>query len=157
MLDQRGFKVWASDISEYAVKRAQKLTPKATFLVFDVQKKIPLKEKFDLIISFEVVEHLEKPEKGIKNMYDCLKKGGTIAISTPYPYTWNYRDPTHINLKYPNEWVMLMENAGFKDVTFYRFALVPFFYKFHRKLQIIIPFAVPLPYINSPIYFIGKK
>jgi 2-polyprenyl-3-methyl-5-hydroxy-6-metoxy-1,4-benzoquinol methylase len=157
MLNERGFKVWASDISKYAVERAKKLTPEANFLTFDVQKKIPLKEKFDLIISFEVVEHLEKPEKGIEHMYASLKRGGTIVLSTPYPYSWNYRDPTHINLKYPHEWVMLMEKAGYKDISFHRFTLVPFFYKFHKRLQIIIPFAIPLPYVNSPIFFIGKK
>jgi 2-polyprenyl-3-methyl-5-hydroxy-6-metoxy-1,4-benzoquinol methylase len=157
MLHERGFKVWASDISEYAVNRAQKLTPKAKFLSFDIQKKIPLKEKFDIIISFEVVEHLEYPEKGIKNMFDGLKKGGTIVISTPYPYKWNFRDPTHINVKYPNEWVSLMKKAGFKNISYHRFTLVPFFYRFHKRLQIIIPFAVPVPYLNSPIFFIGEK
>jgi 2-polyprenyl-3-methyl-5-hydroxy-6-metoxy-1,4-benzoquinol methylase len=157
MLHNRGFKVWGSDISEYAVKRAQKLTPKAKFLSFDIQKKIPLKEKFDLIISFEVVEHLEKPEKGIKNMFDGLKKGGTIVLSTPYPYKWNFRDPTHINVKYPNEWVQLMKEAGFKNISYHRFTLVPFFYRFNKHFQVIIPFAVPIPYLNSPIFFIGKK
>lgn len=157
LLAERGFDVWASDISEYAVKRAQKLTPRAHFLTLDIQKKIPLKQKFDYIIAFEVVEHLEKPELGIKHMYDGLKKEGIVVISTPYPYPWNFRDPTHINVKYPHEWIELMKKVGFQNISYHRFTLLPFFYRFHKRLQVIIPFAIPLPYLNSPIFFIGKK
>ncbi len=157
LLSDRGFIVWASDISKFAVKNAQKLTPKAKFLTLDIQGKIILPVKFDIVIAFEVVEHLEEPEKGIQNIYSLLKPGGMAVISTPYPYTWNFRDPTHINVKYPREWVKLMKDAGFKNIKYHRFTLLPFFYRFNRKFQVIIPFAIPLPYINSPIYFIGKK
>lgn len=157
LLSQRGFKVWATDVSRFAVKEAKKLTPKATFFVHDIQKPLTLDEKFDLVISFEVVEHLENPGKAIVNMYKVLKAGGTLVISTPFPYKWNFRDPTHINVKYPDEWLKLMRHAGFRNIKFHRFTLLPFFYKFSKQFQIILPFAVPLPYINSPIFFIGRK
>ncbi len=157
LLVEKGHDVWSSDISAYAVKNAKKLTPKAHFSIIDIQKKIPLKVKFDIVISLEVVEHLEKPESAIKNMYDALKKNGTLVISTPYPYPWNFRDPTHINVKYPKEWVKIMKKSGFKNIKYHKFSLLPFFYRFNKHLQLIIPFAIPLPYVNSPIYFIGKK
>jgi len=157
MLTERGFDVWATDISEYAVKKAQKLTPKAHFLVVDIQKKIQIKEKFDLIICFEVVEHLEKPEIGVRNMVDKLEKGGTLVISTPFPYKWNYHDPTHINLKTPKEWVKIMNKSGLRKVEFHRFTLIPFFYRFNKRFQFILPFHVAVPYVNSPIFFIGTK
>lgn len=157
ILADRGFKVIASDVSEYAVKRAKKLTPKARFIILDIEKGIPLKEKFDIIIAFEVVEHLKNPEQGVKNMYKGLKAKGTVVISTPYPYKWNYNDPTHINVKYPHEWVKIMKDAGFENVKYRKFSLLPFFYRFNKMFQIIIPFTIPLPYINSPIFFIGKK
>jgi len=157
LLVERGFRVWASDISSYAVKNAKKLTPKAKFLTLDIEKKIPLKEKFDIIICFEVVEHLENPEKGIATIYTALNKKGKAVISTPYPYPWNFRDPTHINVKYPHEWVKIMKKVGFKNVIYHRFTLLPFFYRFHKRLQLIIPFAIPFPYVNSPIFFIGEK
>lgn len=157
LLVERGFNVWASDVSSYAVKKAQKLTPKAKFLVLDIHKKVRIGHKFDYIIAFEVVEHLEKPDLGLKNMYDALKPNGKVVISTPYPYSWNFRDPTHINVKHPSEWVRIMRKVGFKKVTYTRFSLIPFFYRFNRNFQIIIPFAIPLPYLNSPIFFIGTK
>ncbi len=157
LLSERGFSVWATDISSYAVKKAQKLTPAAKFSVLDIQQKITLKEKFDYIIAFEVVEHLDKPEKSIKNMYDALIPRGKVIVSTPFPYPWNFRDPTHINVKYPNEWVAIMKEVGFKKVSYHRFTLIPFFYRFNKRFQFIIPFAIPLPYLNSPIFFIGTK
>lgn len=157
ILCSRGFDVWATDISSYAVKNAKKLTPKAHFLVVDIQKKIQIKEKFDIVICFEVVEHLERPEVGIKNMVETLKDGGKIVVSTPYPYSWNYHDPTHINLKTPDKWVRIMKKAGLKNVTYHRFTLIPFFYRYNKNFQIILPFHIALPYVNSPIFFIGTK
>lgn len=157
ILTNRGFKVWATDISAYAVENAKKLTPKAHFSVVDILKKIDLKQKFDLIICFEVVEHLKNPKLGIKNMYDVLQNGGKMVISTPYPHSWNYNDPTHINLKKPEEWIKIMEGVGLKQVKCHKFTLVPFFYRYNKNFQIIIPFHIPIPYINSPIYFIGTK
>lgn len=157
LLADRGFAVWASDVSSYAVKEAKKLTPKANFFVQDIQKPLKIKDKFDLIISFEVVEHLEHPQKGINNMFNGLKRGGKVVISTPYPYKWNFRDPTHINVKYPDEWVKMMKKAGFRNVSYHRFTLLPFFYKYNKRFQLIIPFSIPLPFINCPIFFIGKK
>lgn len=157
LLVENGFEVWASDISNYAVKNAQKLTPQAKFLVFDIQEKIPVRTKFDYILSFEVVEHLEDPEKAFKNMYNSLENKGTVIVSTPYPYPWNFNDPTHINVKYPEEWVKMMKKVGFKQVKYHRFTLFPYFYKLNKHFQVILPFAVALPYINSPIFFIGKK
>ncbi len=157
LLVEKGFDVYASDISEYAVKKAKKLTPNVKFSVIDIQKKITLPVKFDYIIAFEVVEHLENPEKGIQNIYEALEAKGKAVISTPYPYKWNFRDPTHINVKYPQAWVTMMRDAGFKNVQYHRFTLIPFFYRYNKRFQVIIPFAIPLPYLNSPIYFIGTK
>ncbi len=157
LLSERGFQVYASDISKYAVDRAEKLSPQISFLTFDVQKNIPVKKKFDMIIAFEVVEHLKNPGKAIKNMYTGLKKDGVLVFSTPYPTKWSKGDPTHINVKFPSEWFNIMEKAGFKKISYHRFSLLPFFYRFNRNLHLVFPFAIPLRYINSPIFFIGEK
>ena len=157
LLVSRGFEVWATDISSYAVKNAKKLTPKAHFSVVDIEKKINMTKKFDLVISFEVVEHLKNPKKGIENMADVLVDGGKLILSTPYPHSWNYNDPTHINLKKPDEWIMIMKKSGLKNIEYHAFSLIPFFYRYNKKYQIILPFHLPIPYINSPIYFIGTK
>lgn len=157
ILADRGFDVLATDVSVYAVENAKKLTPKARFQVYDIQNGEPLNEKFDIVLSFEVVEHLENPQKAIENMVANLAPGGKVLLSTPYPYKWNFRDVTHINVKYPEEWVEMMKKSGLKNVEYHRFGLIPFFYRFNKNFQVILPFKLPLPYFNSPIYFIGEK
>lgn len=157
LLKDRGFDVWASDVSEYAVKHAKELSPEIHFLTFDVQKEIPLKQKFDLIIAFEVVEHLRDPESAMKNMYNSLKKGGTLVFSTPYPYTWVYNDPTHINVRYPAEWMRIIKDIGLKNSSYHKFSVMPYFYRYNKNFHIILPFHIPIRYINTPIFYIGKK
>lgn len=51
------------------------------FKVVDVVDEKP-DEKFDRIISFEVVEHLSD-ESGIQYYYDALIEGGILAVSVP--------------------------------------------------------------------------
>lgn len=157
LLVEKGFDVTATDISKYAVKNAGKLTPKAKFKVLDIENIGSISKLYNYVICFEVVEHLAHPEKGISNMYKLLKKNGFVIISTPYPYSWNYGDPTHISVKYPIEWVMLLRNAGFRDIKYYKFTLLPFFYRFSKYFQIIIPFHIQIPKLNCPIIFIAKK
>ena len=38
---------------------------------------------FDIIILTEIIEHLEYPEKALKSIYDILKPGGLLLITTP--------------------------------------------------------------------------
>lgn len=41
------------------------------------------KEKYDLIISIDVMEHIEEDVKVFENFYGSMKKGGVLLISTP--------------------------------------------------------------------------
>lgn len=156
ILQERGFDVYASDISDYAINRAQKLSKGVNFLAFDVQNSIPLDKKFDIIIAFEVVEHLKNPEKAIKNIFMSLKKNGKIVFSTP-PLSLDDKDPTHISVKNPKEWIKIMKKVGFKNIAYHRFSLLPFFYRFNKRFHIIFPFAIPLSFVNKPIFYIGEK
>jgi len=40
-------------------------------------------ERYDLVLSVDVMEHIEEDEKVMRNLYLSLKKGGTLLISTP--------------------------------------------------------------------------
>ncbi|RXJ01769.1 class I SAM-dependent methyltransferase [Anaerobacillus alkaliphilus] len=39
---------------------------------------------FDVIMSFETIEHVEDDQLFMKNMYSLLKPGGTLILSTPF-------------------------------------------------------------------------
>jgi SAM-dependent methyltransferase len=40
-------------------------------------------DRFDLILSVDVMEHIEEDEKVFRNFYDSLTQGGLLLISTP--------------------------------------------------------------------------
>lgn len=80
----------AIDHAPYAVEQMQKKYPKvkyicADFLTYPWTRED--EESFDYIVSGEVIEHLEDPQAFIDGCYRLLKKGGTLAISTPFEET----------------------------------------------------------------------
>ena len=160
ILAQRGFEVHASDISSYSVKKAKVLAKKLhrdiKFYTFDVQKALPLKERFDFIYAFEVIEHLADPLKSIKNMKQHLKKGGLLVCSTPNGDHDFSSDPTHISVKSPTEWKKVFKQAGFKTIIIEQIAFLPLLYRLHKRFHIIFPFPVYSKYINSPLFIIAK-
>lgn len=46
-------------------------------------EEVEFKRKFDLISSFEVIEHLYSPKNFLKSVYKNLKKGGLLMLSCP--------------------------------------------------------------------------
>lgn len=158
ILYDRGFNVIATDISPYAVKKAKKLLPAITFDIVDIEK--PPKKynnSQDLVFAFEVIEHLPQPEKAIENMKNILKTGGTIICSTPYPYKYVFRDKTHINVRYPKEWIKTFKKVGFNKVSYKHIGFLPFFYRFSKRFHLKLPFGLPTRYFNSTIFIHAKK
>lgn len=67
----------------------------------DVTKKIPFKMKFDWIFLSEVLEHLEKDEEALKNIYASLKDGAKLILSVPrYVSGFNIYDPAWFRWKF---------------------------------------------------------
>lgn len=69
------------DYSKEALKWARKVLPEAKFKFHDLDN--PLKEKFDLIMAFEVFEHLYHPELVLANLLDALEDGGMLFLTVP--------------------------------------------------------------------------
>jgi 2-polyprenyl-3-methyl-5-hydroxy-6-metoxy-1,4-benzoquinol methylase len=161
LLAERGFTVYASDISEYSVTRARKLAKKVgnniEFFIVDVEKKIPLKEAFDFIFCFEVLEHLRNPKKALINMYSKTKKGGYVICSSPNALYDVSTDPTHINVKTPDEWKRIFYEVGFRKVLVKEISFLPLFYKWHRLFSFALPIIIRSKYVVTPAFFIAKK
>ncbi|MGQ7870128.1 class I SAM-dependent methyltransferase [Sunxiuqinia sp. sy24] len=45
--------------------------------------KYKLEENYDLVLSIDVMEHIEEDTKVFENFYQSMKKGGVLLISTP--------------------------------------------------------------------------
>lgn len=151
-----GYKVTATDISEYAVEKAKRNFKGINFRVQDMEKPVNA-EKFNIAIAFDVIEHLPHPEKGIRNIYNLLKENGVVIFTTPNDYPHVYNDPTHINVKRPDEWMKILKNVGFKNIFVKQVAIMPYFYRWHSILTFVFPFAVNFKYIISPVIIIARK
>ncbi len=66
-----------------------------SFEQLDIEKS-DLKGKYDVILSSEVLEHLQEAEKFLMKVVNSLKKGGVLLLSTPNSNNW---------AKYPLGWI----------------------------------------------------
>ena len=103
-----GVKSSGIDISEHAIKNSYGLAKGK------IKKSWP-KEKFDLVISYDVFEHLKDKDVDIalKNLHKTCGKyflfGITSKDNPNFPL-----DKTHINSKSMIEWSNIIEKNGFK-------------------------------------------
>lgn len=83
-----------------------------------------IKERFDLVFMFELIEHLT-PDEGLvmlKKVRALLKPGGRVLIGTPnlfHPHRY-FGDITHKTPYKYEELGALMLMAGFGDINIYR-------------------------------------
>src|SRR4029453_6994984 len=73
------------DVSEDAISYAKKhyAQSNVTFKKCDAEQLSLLGEVFDIVISFETIEHLNQPRKFIQEVHRSLKRGGLFICSTP--------------------------------------------------------------------------
>lgn len=157
LLADCGFNVYSTDISSYAVRLAKKHYPDIKLNVQDMQKPFTRDRDFDIVVAFDVVEHLKDPKIALMNAYKILKPGGTIILTTPNDYKHMSNDPTHINVKKPAEWRKIIKQIGFKDLVIKQVTFVPYLYRFHWRLNFAIPVATASPHFISPVFIIAKK
>ena len=88
---------WNPDL----IEEAKKAYPKNEFIASDCYA-IPLPdEQFDTITMCMIFEHLDEPEKALREARRLLKNGGNLIIVTPRRNDLFYRlfvpkDPTHV-------------------------------------------------------------
>lgn len=76
--------VWGIDVAKGAIDDMQERFPKIIFQVQDAYSTRFPPNYFDYIVAGEILEHMDSPEKFITEMFRILKKGGVLAISTPW-------------------------------------------------------------------------
>jgi len=85
-LSSKGHNVTGIDISTQAIKAckvsAKNLNLNTKFYNKDFMSN-DLKEKYDLVIFSEVIEHLPDDKKALKKIYKLLKPAGILLLSTP--------------------------------------------------------------------------
>jgi 2-polyprenyl-3-methyl-5-hydroxy-6-metoxy-1,4-benzoquinol methylase len=71
------------DRSRTAIRRARALVPEGKFVVADLYR-LPLDaERFDLVLSIEVLEHVREPALAVDALCRLCAPGGRVAITVP--------------------------------------------------------------------------
>jgi SAM-dependent methyltransferase len=108
-LEKMGYKTYAIDLSRWGVRQAKAFT-NGDFVVCDAQTLLPFKDRsFDLVTCFDVLEHLQFPERTIKHMLGACN--GTLVcttpnrlVETPVKRVMRDYDETHINVRSASDW-----------------------------------------------------
>lgn len=83
LLSQKPKNIVGIDVSGKALGFAKKNVPQANF--FQQEKDtLPLKDNFaDIVILFDVIEHVKNEQHTLKEINRILKKGGKLLLTTP--------------------------------------------------------------------------
>jgi SAM-dependent methyltransferase len=127
-LSRRGFDAYGVDGSSKARALAQHLQSQCKRMQIHSDFRADWKGTFDLVLSFEVIEHLHDDVGALRDWRRYLKTGGKLILSTPaHPNRWNAADEWagHVRRYEGPQLVRAIESAGFKieSVECYGFPL----------------------------------
>lgn len=88
----------ATDISKKAVQYSQKHFDGDIYLA-NLEDILPFKnDRFDVILSLDVLEHINNDKIALDNLANLLKKDGRIIITAPaHMFLWSYHDRNHMH------------------------------------------------------------
>ncbi len=119
------------DLSREAITQ---LNEKGGHGVVGRAEKMPFQSKmFDLVIGFEVLEHVEEDLEALKEIYRVLKRGGTFIFAVPLHKKWFTKADYfagHVRRYEPEEIINKVKGAGFKEISFSVSGVLPCLYSF---------------------------
>jgi 2-polyprenyl-3-methyl-5-hydroxy-6-metoxy-1,4-benzoquinol methylase len=121
------YATYGVDISSYAIEQTARFAPQSTCVVANIEDGLPPRlecDRFDVIVSKYVFEHLQDPLQAMKRAAALLNPGGIFLISVPNTEslgaarkgaTWFAHpetDPTHCSLFSPSRWLEIVRESG---------------------------------------------
>jgi len=119
---KRDYLVKGIDISRSAIKSASKFIEKNRLKVMNIEES-QINGRYDVILAFDVLEHLKNPKRAIIKIRNSLKKEGVLILSVPNNYGFfgkiitsyfNFIDRTHTSTYEREKWISLLKENGFK-------------------------------------------
>lgn len=91
-------KIYSFDIDPKVIDYAKKYyqSEKINYRALSADNTRLPNNSVDVVLCFEVIEHLEKPDKLLKEIFRILKPGGTCVLSTPNKKASFLDNPYHI-------------------------------------------------------------
>jgi SAM-dependent methyltransferase len=109
-------KVVAGELFLSGLRQSRARLPQAEVIQMDARH-IPYRAEFDVIGSFDVLEHLDQDDAAVAQIHDALKPGGGCLITVPqHPWLWSCQDEAaHHKRRYSRgELRSKLETAGFR-------------------------------------------
>lgn len=145
-LKRNGFDVVGVDPSEQGIARANERDPQLKLSRGSINDDLALQYgQFPVVISLEVVEHVFLPRTFASTLYALAEPGGIAIVSTPYHGYWKNLalavtgrmddhftalwDYGHIKFWSERTLRILLEEAGFREISFTRVGRIPVFAK----------------------------
>jgi SAM-dependent methyltransferase len=121
--------VTAADLLEEGLRRARRRLNGVTVLQMDARR-MPFDQEFDVVGSFDVLEHIEEDEAVLKQMHKAARPGGGIVVTVPqHQFLWSRQDEfSHHKRRYARADLMTkLSSAGFnvRHVTSFVTLLLP--------------------------------
>lgn len=105
------WKRFGIDISHHSIEKAAEGEKSISFAPAILENN-PFRGPFDVVTSFDVIEHIPDRDHALDNFYDLLKPGGLFVFVVPVydgPLGWLVhrldRDPTHLHKVGRADWV----------------------------------------------------
>jgi 2-polyprenyl-3-methyl-5-hydroxy-6-metoxy-1,4-benzoquinol methylase len=128
-------KIYGVDLDRAAIETAKIKLPKAEIHRASVYQTNFPPNMFDVIISSDVIEHLQTPSKMLREIKRIGKKNATIVISTPIKRTQRPLDPMHVYEYFPDEFKAILTKY-FRQVTIHYSHEALFYLLYRRQLRI---------------------
>jgi ubiquinone/menaquinone biosynthesis C-methylase UbiE len=113
---------------------------------------------FDLITSFQVLEHTKNPLKVMTEMYRTLKPGGKILLTVPdiEAEKFSFYDYyTHIFPFTKKRMYFMIKSCGFKDIIIKKYTAPRFWHFLFPYKKIILP--ILFTFTRGSLLVIAKK
>lgn len=151
-----GHYVVCADINQKFISQAKKICDEAYFC--NVMENFPFKDNsFDVIVAFELIEHLAFVDSFLKECYRVLRKGGNIILSTPSLSYWRNRlslllgkdilSDEHPRMFTPKSLSAKVNNNNFRNIKM----------KGIGKLGFLLSFSFPLSSLCGDFIVVAEK
>lgn len=119
---KRGWEVYGTEFTDEAIEICSKKGIKMNKGVLNPNNYTS--QEFDVITSFEVIEHINNPQEELAHFYEILRKGGLVYCTTPnFNSLLRYRlkekynvlcYPEHLSYYTPKTLKYVFEKEGFR-------------------------------------------
>jgi 2-polyprenyl-3-methyl-5-hydroxy-6-metoxy-1,4-benzoquinol methylase len=121
------FDVAGIDQSYYAIQNNH-LPKDCQLTLGDIERAELEEEAYDVVVAFNVLEHLHRPAATIRKIFRALRPGGFFfgsvpnnrgILGIPHAALTDLLDRTHVSNLKPARWRALISRAGFNGIRFF--------------------------------------